>query len=399
MVFSAQALSLDNAFHPEGRGGITCLRLQDFRSYQSLRLICDPRPVVLTGSNGAGKTNILEALSFLTPGRGLRAQKLSQVLRRAERTETPAWYVSVDVFTSIEEETITLGTGYEASLESGREKRIVKVAGELTKSQSALSDYISVNWLTPQMDGLFQDNASERRKFLDRLICAFDEEHASRIYRYEYALRERSRLLRQGIRDPHWFNALEETMASSGTAIAYARQEAVAWLSRATDWALGVFPQAELRLEGSMDVWMQSGVSALEVEERLKNSLERSRAYDAEYGSAQEGCHRTDLIATYKEKNMLASNCSTGEQKALLLSLVMASIRVQSTHQKVVSVVLLDEVVAHLDEERRKALYEEIKNLKTQVWMTGTDYMTFAPLQDDAQYFMVENSHINSQDR
>lgn len=401
MTLHALSMPTSTPLQKERGGGVTCVRLTDFRSYEALRLECDPRPVVLTGQNGAGKTNLLEALSFLTPGRGLRSQKLSQMLRQDRGESKAAWYISVDL-TSLDgdaSDSLTIGTGYETATHGGREKRLVKIDGDMAKSQTELSLYVSVNWLTPQMDGLFQEGSGERRKFLDRLISAFDGEHASRVHKYEYGLRERSRLLRQGIRDDYWLKTLEETMASSGTAIAYARQEAVASLSRATDWALGVFPRANLRLEGLMDTWIQQGFSALDVEERLKDSLRASRTRDAEQGSAQEGPHRTDMIATYAEKGMVADQCSTGEQKALLISLIMASVRVQSVHRRGVPLLLLDEVVAHLDEGRRRALYDEIRHLKMQVWMTGTDKELFVGLQDDAQYFMVEHSQINPQDR
>lgn len=366
------------------------MNLTQFRSYGSMTLDCESRPVVLTGENGAGKTNLLEALSFFAPGRGLRSCKLSQVCRTEGELQSPAWYAAIKL--EMEGGLISLGTGYEADLHRRSEKRLIKINGEMAKAQSALTDFMSVQWLTPQMDGLFQEGASERRKFLDRLIYTFDPQHSRRIYRYDHALRERSRLLKQGMRDPHWLKALEETMAGEGVAIAYARQEAVDLLEEASGWAIGIFPQASLRLIGAIDQWIQEGISALEVEDRLRISLEQSRSEDAEQGSAKEGPHRTDMVATYKDKGRLASSCSTGEQKAMLLSLIMASIRVQTLHQKGVPLVLLDEVVAHLDEGRREALYEEIKNLQMQVWMTGTDCSMFAPLKDAAQYFMVEPS-------
>ena len=376
--------------------GLTRLVLTDFRNYRSVSLTCDPRPVVLTGFNGAGKTNVLEAISFLSPGRGLRRAKLNEVTHRGGHEEQKKdflrlWGVAGTLYSP--QGSWDIGTALD--VQDGKERRLVKIGGELLKSQNLLSDYMHVLWLTPQMDRLFQEGGTTRRRFLDRLVYSFDSAHASRVTRYEHYMRERGRLLKYGGTDSHWFEALEAKMSAEGVTICAARLQFIERLRQEKAWTLGIFPQAELALTGQMESWLME-YSALETEERFREALKSFRRQDRESGSASFGPHRSDFTATYREKNCEASFCSTGEQKALLISIVFATARLQSLQGTGVTLMLLDEIIAHLDEKRREALFEEIILLKIQAWMTGTDPELFKPFQKQVQHLRIENAMIYS---
>ena len=365
------------------------LTVTDFRSYATARLEIDHRPVVLTGVNGAGKTNLLEALSFLSPGRGLRRAKLSEVDRLSG--DAGGWVVAARAETPLGP--VDIGTGRDMAAAPGVERRVVRIDGAPAKSQSALADYLSLAWLTPQMDRLFLDGASGRRRFYDRLVYGADPAHAGRLNGYDHALRERARLLKQGRSDNRWLAALEEQMAAGGIAIAAARQALVARLNQACDVALGPFPRAALALEGTVDRWLEE-MPALAAEDRLREALVASRRQDAESGGAAEGPHRSDIVARHVDKDMPAALCSTGEQKALLIAITLAHARVQAAESGRVPILLLDEVAAHLDEIRRAALYDEICALGAQAWLTGTDRSLFEPFAGRAQYATVADATV-----
>jgi DNA replication and repair protein RecF len=377
-----------NPINPGDLSGITRLILTNFRSYPSLRLECDARPVVLTGPNGAGKTNILEAVSFLSPGRGLRNAKASEALYYpVKQAGTNGWAVAATLESP--EGTTEIGTGIEPTLADSNEKRLLRINREPVKSQAVLTEHLSVLWLTPQMDRIFVEGVTARRKFLDRLVYSFDPHHASRVMRYEHVMRERLRLLKQGgIHHTAWLDPLEQKMAETGVAIAAARLQTLETLKQAKDWALGIFPRAELSMQGSCEQDLQH-LSALEAEENLKTALSQSRLKDAESGRTHQGPHRSEMIAIYKDKNQPAEYCSTGEQKALLISIIMAAIRLHALRCSQVPILLLDEIVAHLDEERRQALFKEIISLKVQVWMTGTDAALFENFGSTIQHFKI----------
>ena len=365
------------------------LIVTDFRCYASARLEIDGRPVVLTGANGAGKTNLLEAVSFLAPGRGLRRAKLSEVDRLAG--DAGGWAVAARLGTSLGP--IDIGTGRDMAAANGVERRVVRIDGETAKSQSVLADHISMAWLTPQMDRLFLDGASGRRRFFDRLAYGADPAHAGRVSAYEQALRERARLLKQGRADARWLAALEEQMAAGGIAIAAARQALVARLNQACEMSTGPFPRAALALEGSVDHWLDD-MPALDAEDKLRAALADNRRLDAETGGAAEGPHRSDIVARHIEKDMPAALCSTGEQKALLIAITLAHARAQTAETGVAPILLLDEVAAHLDETRRVALYDEICALGSQAWLTGTDRALFEPFAGRAQYAIVADATV-----
>lgn len=377
---------------------ITRLILTDFRNYTHLKVEADNRPVVLTGANGSGKTNLLEAISFLTPGRGLRRAKLTEAANVSGRG---GWAVAADVTSTLG--TSTLGTGVissvgEAENKETTERRSVKIDGQNMSGSTALADYIKVSWLTPQMDRLFQEGASGRRRFLDRLTFGFDPAHGKRMTAFEKVMRDRNRLLKEGRYDRHWLASLERSLAETGTAIAAARRETAERLNGAMSTAeeearASAFPKAELTAQGLLEEWLED-MSALAVEDRYRAELEAARRLDAQAGSTRFGPHRSDLSVLHKNKGVPAGLCSTGEQKALLISIILGDARLQAGMQGQAPVLLLDEITAHLDEKRRIALFDEIEDMKTQAWMTGTDYALFSELGNRAQFLTVDDGTI-----
>jgi DNA replication and repair protein RecF len=371
--------------------------LTDFRCYGSLRLDLDARPVVLTGPNGAGKTNLLEAVSFLVPGRGLRRARLAEVGRRDPGAAAGrAWAVAATVATP--DGPVDVGTGIEtaeAADDDGAGRRTVRIDGMTRRGQAALADVVSALWLTPEMDRLFADGAGARRRFLDRMVYGFDRGHAGRVAAYEHAMRERGRLLRDGAvrADPAWLGALEARMAEHGVAIVAARQALVGRLNAACAGGVGPFPAARLTVAGEVETWL-AAAPAVEAEDRLRARLAAARRGDAETGGAAAGAHKTALDAHHILKGVPAAQCSTGEQKALLLSITLAQARLQAIERGAPPILLLDEVAAHLDPARRAALYAEIAALGAQAWMTGTDAEVFAPWGADAQSFRVEDARL-----
>ena len=374
------------------------LVLTDFRNYRSAAIDVDRRSVVLTGPNGAGKTNLLEAISFLTPGRGLRQAKLEEVDRRrlAPDVEGRAgvWGVAATV---VRDDGVTeIGTGRDPdTFDQGRERRVVKINGTFAPGHSALADHLSTIWLTPQMDRLFLDGAGARRRFLDRLVYGFDPDHAVRLTRYERALHERSQLLQRAgpaSWDAIWLAALEQQIAETGVAIAAARRELVQRLGQAVA-RVGPFPQAGLALDGIADGWLEA-MPALAAEDAFRDRLAADRVRDGETGRAQCGPHRSDVVVTHLGKGLPAAQCSTGEQKALLISIVLAHARLQIESRGRAPILLLDEVAAHLDAIRRSALFEAVLALDLQAWLTGTDAALFAELGPRAQFFRVRDATI-----
>ncbi len=380
---------------------VTRLTVSAFRCYERAVVELDPdgpRLVVLTGPNGAGKTNLLEAISFLAPGRGLRGAKLAAVDRRVGGAADAApagasWAVAARLATPAGP--VDLGTGRDPAIEpeSGRARRIVKIDGAVAGNQAALAEVAAISWLTPQMDRLFLDGAGERRRFLDRLVFCFDPAHAARVSAYEQSLRERMRLLRDGPADAAWLAALEEQAAAHGVAVAAARRDLVARLDAVAAAADGPFPRAAVALDGAVEGWLAER-PALAVEDELRARLAQSRGRDADAGSAQWGPHRSDLAVSHRGRAMPAAECSTGEQKALLISLLLAHARLQADSRAGPPILLLDEVAAHLDAARRAALFDSLGALGAQAWLTGTDEGLFADLAGAAQFFRVRDAAI-----
>lgn len=370
---------------------ISKLSLTQFRNYDSLTLQTEEKPIVLTGKNGAGKTNILEAISFLSPGRGLRSVKLQNVDRINEAGENYCWAVSATIQNN--HNSTQIGTGRDP-LKNERGKRIIRIDGTPIKNQAELAESLSVMWLTPQMDGLFIGAASDRRKFLDRLVYNFDPEHASRVYSYEYSMRERIKLL-QNNGDNAWLNVLETKMAERAIAIAIARKEAVEVIQSFIHKTQSPFPKALIAIEGEVEN-MIIDKPALMSEQEYARRLYNIRSQDAITGRTGFGIHKSDMQVIHAEKHMHAASCSTGEQKAMLLSIIMAEARAKAHYKQTLPILLLDEVVAHLDEHRREYLFEEFISLGTQVWMTGTDTTLFSPLKNKASFYTVHSGTIET---
>ena len=374
-----------------GRVGVTRLVLTDFRNYHEARLTLGTAPVVLTGHNGAGKTNLLEAVSFLAPGRGLRNAKLAEMDRRSGADEAAwgrGWAVAAVVATF--RGTLRIGTGHDPAT---AERRVVRIDGEPARGQAALAEQLGILWLTPPMDRLFVEGPAGRRRFLDRLVLGLDPTHASRVAAYEHALRERSRLLRDGPRDPAWLTALEEVMAEQGVAVAAGRREAVQRLDHACAQADGPFPCARLTLAGIVEDWLGT-MPALSAEAQLAALLAGNRQSDAEAGATLLGPHRSDLHVSLAEKGIAAELASTGEQKALLISILLAHAKLQRAVRGEPPLLLLDEIAAHLDASRRAALFEALLRLDGQAWLTGTDEALFAPLRREAQFLSVRDAQL-----
>jgi len=362
------------------------LSLTNFRSYRAASLDIDRPLVVLTGPNGAGKTNLIEAVSLLAPGRGLRRATLEEV---AFSEGNGSWAVSAEVEGMLG--LATLGTGIEppAGAEAPRTRQC-RIDREPVGSPAAFADHLRVTWLTPAMDQLFAGPASERRRFLDRLVLTVDAEHSGRVNALERSLRSRNRLLENPRPDPHWLDAIERETAELAVAVAALRAETVRRLQGALAARRdAAFPSAEIALQG----WIEKLAldhPAIEIEDRYRAVLKDNRPRDAAAGRALEGPHLTDLAVVYPPKNIPAADASTGEQKALLIGLVLAHSELIAGMTGTAPVLLLDEVVAHLDPARRGALYAALERLGAQVFMTGADPQAFAALTGRAALFDVE---------
>ncbi len=375
----------DSGRAASARLAVTRLTLTNFRSYASGEIATTGRPVVLVGPNGAGKTNVLDALSLLSPGRGLRGAKLSEHIRRGPSVQSDAlWGVAATV--THDGEGYEIGTGLTLG-PNGGERRQLRLNGAPAASTADLSEILQINWLTPAMDRLFIESASGRRRFLDRLVFGFDAGHARRSVRYETAMRERARLLKFGPRDPAWLDGLEAEMAQAGAEMIAARAETAARLNRALErrGEAGVFPCAQLAVAGEADALLQESSDAVAT---LRERLSRARMRDAEAGRTTFGPHLSDLAVRHTQKRVDARECSTGEQKALLISIILAQAW-ESSHIGGAPILLLDEIAAHLDATRRAALAGEILALGAQAWMTGTDISLFEAFGSHAQTFMV----------
>jgi DNA replication and repair protein RecF len=369
------------------------LTLTDFRNYPTLSLDLSPGAIVLVGANGSGKTNVLEAVSLLAPGQGLRQAPFAD-LTRAEGAGS--WSIFARVNTALGP--VDIGTGLapdQPSRSTERTGRIVRIEGEQRSGSGALADYVEIVWVTPATDGLFLGPASERRRFLDRLITCFDSGHRTRTGHFERAMASRNRLLADGVRENARLEGLELVMAETGVAIAAARAEAVAALAavitqrRARDPA-SPFPWSKLALAGTIDADL-ARLPAIDVEDAYMKVLREMRERDRAAGRTLDGPHRSDLSVTHGPKDMPARLCSTGEQKALLLGLVLAHAELVKERQEgMAPALLLDEVTAHLDEARRHALFAELLRLECQAWMTGTDQQAFAALSGRAQFWRLD---------
>lgn len=429
------------------RHAVSRLELTEFRNHAHTQLEVGQACVVLYGENGAGKTNILEALSLLAPGRGFRRSKLS------EMDGAMPWTIFSQAHGAIGD--ISIGTAREVNAHfppaSGKikgggslnnqsppsppvnggvnsgDRRVVRVDGQSLKSANALSDYLSVLWLTPQSDSVFLEGGTTRRKFLDRLVYGFDPAHAARVNRYELAMRERNRLLANykystplaggrggavssslgnGESPPltppasgwgnknAWLDGIEAQMAEHGSAIAFARQQAAEHINAVMQMSDLSFPKAHLALHGTIEQAVAEGKSATEVEVLYRDLLSISREHDRYSGRTSVGVHRAEFEVTHLGKHMEAAKCSTGEQKAILLAIILAEARAAALWHGRTPVLLLDEVAAHLDPQKRAELYKEIQSLNVQVWMSGVSCDLFKEMHDNCMFFRVEQGEI-----
>jgi DNA replication and repair protein RecF len=372
------------------RAAVTGLKLSGYRNYASLSLGLDARSVVLTGPNGAGKTNLLEAVSFLSPGRGLRGAGLDEVARAPG---DGAWAVAATVENG--NGTVELGTGVALTADGPEGRRSVRVNRAAARSPDVLLEHLRVLWLTPAMDGLFTGPAADRRRFLDRAVLAIDRGHGTRVNAFERAMRGRNKLLAEGPDHSAWLDAIEREMAELAIAIAAARREwaglTVALIAEGD--VAAPFPAAEIALEGTLE-HMLDGHAASAVEALYAADLAGDRPRDAHAGRTLAGPHLSDLRVRHAPKQMAAELCSTGEQKALLIGLVLAQARLAARQTDEAPVVLLDEIAAHLDQSRREALFAVLEDLGCQAFMTGTDADVFAALGERAQRFTVRDARI-----
>lgn len=354
------------------RLAVTSLLLSHFRSHRRTLLEFDGRPVALHGPNGAGKTNVLEALSLLSPGRGLRRAAVAEMARRPEAL---GWKIAAELCHGSARHAI------ETRAEPG-EPRLVVIDGK-PAPQAALGRIVRMLWLIPSMDRLWIEGAEGRRRFLDRMTMSFEPAHADAVLAYEKAMRERNRLLRDEVRDVAWYEALEAQMAESGAAIIGHRQAALRRVAAAQDPGDAVFPAAALSIVAA------DGEEMPQSREELARALSAGRDRDRAAGRTLAGPHRADLAALYQAKGMPAAQASTGEQKALLLSLVLANARALAEDLGAPPILLLDEVAAHLDADRRAALHDRLVDLGGQAFLTGTGAELFATLSGRAQFFEV----------
>jgi DNA replication and repair protein RecF len=371
---------------PVAASRIARLILQDFRTYASLDLTVSRPLVALVGENGAGKTNILEAISLFMPGRGLRRAELAEMARN----EGPGSFaVSITLDAPYGEH--RLGTGIEHQNEGSRASRVCRIDGMAASSPTAFSEYLRIVWLTPDLDALFRGPAGDRRRFLDRLVLAVDAEHGTRVNALERALRSRNRVLEENPDDRLWLDALEREVAELAIAVAAARRETVerlAALILETRDEESPFPFATMSLEGDLDTLVAT-LPAVDAEDRYRVMLRDNRPRDRAAGRTLIGPQASDLLVRHGPKDIPANSASTGEQKALLIGLVLAHARLVASMSGIAPFVLLDEVAAHLDPRRRAGLFAALESLGGQVWMTGADPSLFAELQGRADVLQV----------
>ncbi len=369
---------------------ISKLKLTNFRNYATLSIDFSPGAVVFSGDNGAGKTNLLEAISLLTPGRGLRRAPYADVARE-DGDGGFALHARLDG----PEGQVEIGTGITGGEAAGEGGRKVRINGAPARSADAMLEWLRVVWLTPAMDGLFPGPAADRRRFLDRLVLAIDPGHGQRALDYEKAMRGRNRLLTEGSRDGAWFEAIEMQMAETGVAIAAARAELIRLLAAMIDRlpSSGPFPQADISLFGDLESDVATA-PAVDVEERYRATLAQGRERDRAAGRTLDGPHRSDLLVRHRPKAMPAELCSTGEQKALLVGIVLSHARLTGEMSGMTPILLLDEIAAHLDAGRRAALFSILEELNCQAFMTGTDAALFSSLRGRAQFLTVDHGMV-----
>jgi DNA replication and repair protein RecF len=385
---------MDGAAASRPRVCLTRLALENFRNYAAVSLKLDGRHVCLYGANGSGKTNLIEAVSMLAPGRGLRGADLVDIVRRdANGTVARHWALSADLHDGEIDRKLSLALELD---EQGRSKRIAKLDGAVT-TQTELGELVRVIWLTPSMDRVFAGPAGDRRRFFDRQVLAHFPSHGPAGAAYEKAMRQRNALLEQGRVDPAWLDALEQRMAEAGAVMAVHRADALKRMQAAiAARPEGAFPKSVLNLDGRFEKRAAEGADVAQIEQEIASALRLNRTRDQVAGRTLEGVHRTDLTVLHAPKQLPADQCSTGEQKALLIGMILANAQALFERDFAPSPLLvLDEAAAHLDSDRRAALYDELAALGGQAWLTGTDRSLFDAFGDRAQRFEVSNGIVH----
>ncbi len=381
--------------HPESTGAskqpetaplvrFQSVRLTGFRNYASLQLNTNAKAVILTGLNGAGKTNLLEALSLLAPGRGLRRAPRDDLGYRSQKSEGPAsWAIFAEL--NGHQGPAVIGTGFAGANEKGRTIRI----NHAPATQADLLDCVSLSWLTPQMDGLFLASPSQRRRFLDRLAMTFDPAHNGRLLRYEKAWRERNHMLQENIADESWMQAVEKLLAETGVALMATRTQMLADICQISQNQTSQFPAISGCMTGQVADGLEAGTPAIDIEDQI---LSKARLNRGRGDGAMPGAHDADFVLNYKGRP--AHLVSTGEQKALLISIVLAHAKLQHTRLDKPPILLLDDVVAHLDEGRREELFGLCQQMSAQTWYSGADLTAFDNIKGNAAYFSIENGQL-----
>ena len=385
------ALEVDNA-NASKRSWLSRLKLDHFRNYQQADLTIHAGQLVILGDNGAGKTNLLEAVSLLAPGRGMRRSRTEHLAYRASGFEIACGIADNDdadrldwaVAATLENEdgTVQIGTGVPPLAKQGN--RIMRLEG-VTVSQADLGSRLAVSWLTPQMDGIFLDSPAARRRFIDRLVIAFDPAHIGRMSRYEKALRQRAHLLTEQRGDDSWFSALESILAETAVAVTAARQSLIKALNQEAACGWFGFPGVELLLGGDTENWL-SDMPALAVEDQLMLAARTARLNG---DLAMPGPHASEFQALHLASQVPANRASTGQQKAMLIAVILAHARLQDRRLGRVPVMLFDDVAAHLDAKRRSALFDAVQSLGGQCWYSGTDDGQFKELSKTAQFVKI----------
>ncbi len=369
------------------------LKLSRFRNYLALDIIADSQynNIIITGPNGSGKTNILEAISLLVPGRGIRSCKLSDINSNLSE-EIYSWYLSSEIESFYGPGIIE--TWCEGN-EENKQKRFVRVNNRNIKNHVELSKLISVSWITPQMDQLFIGGTSIRRQYMDRIVQNFELNHAKHLIKYGRYMQERAKLLKGRDYDVDWIRVLENNMAQIAVLIATSRVQVIEYIGEVMSEIDHPFPKARMVIAGELESKIHK-LPAVQLEGEFSEVLSKNRYIDMLTGRTNAGVHKSDLLVYYITKNLQADKCSTGEQKSLLLSVFLAEVFAQIKWRQQTPILLLDEVFAHLDEKRRDVLCQIIQDTKAQTWITGTDNEIFGPIRKNSQFFKIENSQLLS---
>lgn len=373
---------------------VTRIGLAGFRCHERWEIATDAARVVLHGGNGAGKTTILEALSLLTSSKGLRSASAEEIRRRRGSEAASAWSARARI--EIGPRVFDAGVHWSAGSDPGATNRKrISLDGKAVAAYADITRLFQFIWLTPEMDRLLAEGAAKKRRLLDRLVCGFDAGHLARVNAYERAMQQRARLLRDGPADAAWLAALEDSMAGNGIAISIARRETAERLQESAGATDSLFPAFVIELQGDVDSWVADR-PALAAEDEFRQSLAASRRHDGDVGGASVGPHRSTFCVRMATTMRRAEDCSTGEQKALLISVVLASARLQRMSRRVAPILLLDDIAAHLDTPRRHALFDAVDDLNVQVWYTGTDAAVFEPLAGLVDYHFLDGRAARS---